>query len=68
MALHATRRRKGGSAEQGRRCIRTDALTRARAAATLSSRGSEMGEPAVRTRKWTRLEYERLAEAEIRAR
>jgi Uma2 family endonuclease len=26
---------------------------------------SDMGEPAVRTRKWTRLEYERLAEAEI---
>ena len=24
-----------------------------------------MGEPAVRTRKWTRLEYDRLAEAEI---
>ena len=34
-------------------------------AATLSSGGDDMGEPAVRTRKWTRLEYDRLAEAEI---
>jgi hypothetical protein len=28
-------------------------------------RESDMGEPAVRTRKWTRREYDRLAEAEI---